>query len=71
MEKKETVMSNKNNKNGRVYDCKSKEKNQIKKIIEDLNSQYGIKSSKYLKYGNVKHNINYAVTPERRNYNGI
>lgn len=67
MEKKEAVMS-KNNKNA-SYGWKSIENNQIKKIIEDLNSQYGIKSSKYLKYGNVKHNINYAVTPERRTYN--
>lgn len=67
MDKKEAVMS-KNNKNS-SYGWKSIENNQIKKIIEDLNSQYGIKLSKYLKYGNVKHNINYTVTPERRNYN--
>lgn len=69
MKKKETVMSNKNNRNDRVYDWRSIEENQIKKAIEDINSQYGIESSKYLKYGNVKHNINYTVTPERRNYN--
>ena len=66
MKKKETVMSNKNNRNDRFYDWRSIEENQIKKAIEDINSQYGIESSKYLKYGNVKH---YTVTPERRNYN--